>query len=111
MHDPDLHLAYLAAGAPANLELPLLARRLLAACDGSRSAAESCRDAGIPFASQSAVLSKLLALGLLEPAFSREEEAFFATELVEDDFDEEGRREARDIDAVSGQVVGLFAAG
>lgn len=108
MHRPlDLDIAYLAATCPDPNSLPLLARRLLAACDGRRTAAESCRNAGIPDSHRTAVMQKLVALGLVEPAFSTEEEAFFAAELLEDDFDEEGRRAGRD--ELGGGFVGLFA--
>jgi hypothetical protein len=105
---PDLDIAYLAAPRPDTGDLPRLARRLLAVCDGRHTAAESCRSAGIPDSRRAAVMQKLLALGLVEPAFSTEEEAFFAAELLEDDFDEEGRRAGRD--ELGGGYVGLFAA-
>jgi hypothetical protein len=108
VHRPlDLDIAYLAPTDP-DPGLPLLARRLLAACDGRQTAAESCRSAGIPDSHRTAVMRKLLTLGLVEPAFSSEEEAFFAAELLEDDFDEEGRRAGRD--ELGGGFVGLFAA-
>ena len=110
---PDLDVAYLAALGPASNDLPLLARRLLAACDGRRSGAESCERAGIPAPHQTAVLGKLLALGLLEPAFvsafSTEEEAFFAAEVADLSFDEEERARWRLRDAIGERLLGLFA--
>lgn len=86
--DPDVELdaVFVTRARASARDLPSLVQRLLGQLDGARTVAEASRRARIPEAKGLAIIRKLAARGMLrrcrvEPAFTAQEEAFFASEV------------------------------